>query len=214
VEKKNIGSGIDKNDQLRSFYEQRSKENEMTWGGRKRFTDEERVKAFWGKVDKRGPDECWNWLGGKDRKGYGQFGVRGFTAKAHRVSWELLRSDIPKGLMVLHKCNNPSCVNPNHLHLGNNSDNMIDRTESGYSHKKAMADHGTLIGRTYIRDITKTSQPPDRKLSKKDIAQIHELLNTGLEQWIIAEMFEVSDSTISRVGGGCSRYKSRVGLNR
>lgn len=117
--------------------------------------DSDHLSRFWAKVDKRGPDECWNWLGAKARArgGYGQFGIRGYIARAHRVSWKLFHGDIPEGVLVLHKCGNPSCVNPDHLYLGNNSDNMMDKTRSGYDHKRAIAEHGTLYGRTYVRDV-------------------------------------------------------------
>lgn len=83
-------------------------------------------------------DGCWEWLGAKTRQGYGQFGYGrrptgiGYnTVGAHRVSWTLYRGAIPEGLSVLHKCNNTSCVNPEHLYLGTHQDNMKDRREAG-----------------------------------------------------------------------------------
>ena len=87
---------------------------------------------FWPKVDKSG--DCWPWTGTRLPKGYGQFGRgrRGAgMAKAHRISWELHYGPIPEGLCVLHHCDNPPCVRPDHLFLGTQSDNLADMTAKG-----------------------------------------------------------------------------------
>lgn len=91
---------------------------------------------FWPKVDKRGEDECWPWLGGKDRDAYGTFFLRLDNNKyrgegAHRVSYRLAYGDFDANLHVLHRCDNPPCVNPKHLFLGTNLDNIIDRNAKG-----------------------------------------------------------------------------------
>ena len=78
---------------------------------------------FFSKVKKT--NSCWEWQGAK-RLGYGVFKVDGKTKGAHRQSWELHKGVIPKGLLVLHKCDNRGCVNPSHLFLGSHSDNMKD----------------------------------------------------------------------------------------
>lgn len=78
--------------------------------------------------------ECWLWTGGKQSDGYGAIGVGGRTNKkigAHRLAWELSNGNIPKGLHVLHKCDNPPCVNPSHLRVGTNLENMQDRGRKG-----------------------------------------------------------------------------------
>jgi hypothetical protein len=89
---------------------------------------------LWSRV-RRGEDhECWEWGGPKTSKGYGQIGVkRGEwgTAYTHRVSWELSFGPIPDGLCVLHRCDNPSCVNPAHLFLGTRTENNQDMVEKG-----------------------------------------------------------------------------------
>lgn len=67
-------------------------------------------------------DECWLFLGSKNGDGYGTYG--GTTA--HRLSWEIHRGEIPKGKWVLHHCDNPPCINPDHLYTGSASDNNFD----------------------------------------------------------------------------------------
>lgn len=74
---------------------------------------------------------CWQWTACADKDGYGFLRVAGKNLKAHRVSHEIHSGPIPKGLLVLHRCDNPGCVNPDHLFLGNNSDNQIDASRKG-----------------------------------------------------------------------------------
>ena len=92
---------------------------------------------FWKRVNKHGPihpkvGQCWIWVGKLFQgKGYGQFGIIGRTVRAHRFSWELRFGPVPEGLCVLHQCDNPGCVNPNHLFLGTNKDNTADMDRKG-----------------------------------------------------------------------------------
>lgn len=69
---------------------------------------------------------CWNWEGSKLRKGYGSFNVNNTIVRAHRFSYSANKGPIPSGLFVCHTCDNPSCVNPEHLFLGDNMANMRD----------------------------------------------------------------------------------------
>ena len=82
-----------------------------------------------------GPD-CWLWLGLKSKDGYGIYGGgshgRGRRTRAHRLAWEIFNGcAIPPGFLVLHSCDNPSCVNPQHLRLGNALDNAQDSITRG-----------------------------------------------------------------------------------
>jgi len=77
---------------------------------------------------------CWSWSGSFFSSGYAQFWQGKKARKASRVSWELFRGEIPVGLYVLHRCDNKECVNPDHLHLGDHSQNMREASERGRHH--------------------------------------------------------------------------------
>lgn len=74
---------------------------------------------------------CLEWNGSLNNSGYGNFWLEGTSDKAHRVSWTLTNGEIPEGLFVLHKCDNPKCVNTDHLFLGTAKDNALDRKAKG-----------------------------------------------------------------------------------
>lgn len=99
------------------------------------------VKRFWKKVNKKNPDECWNWKASTNIKGYGQFRLdatesgKGRLVLASRFSWEIHHGSIPLHLCVLHKCDNPLCVNPQHLWLGTLADNANDMYHKGRGKK-------------------------------------------------------------------------------
>jgi len=95
------------------------------------------LERFWSKVDVKKLDDgsddldaCMEWTAGKDKDGYGLFKIYNKQLRkqfrAHRFIWECYNRPIPESLYVLHKCDNPSCVNPNHLWLGTNQDNVND----------------------------------------------------------------------------------------
>src|SRR5690606_10401012 len=99
--------------------------------GRPKYTAEQRIVAFWAKVDKSGGDDaCWIWKGGTNKRGYGRFRSTKIIP-AHKFSYELAFGTIRSDLFVLHKCDNPRCVNPRHLFTGTHLDNMEDRQKKG-----------------------------------------------------------------------------------
>ena len=79
-------------------------------------------------------DYCWLWTGCKDKWGYGRFKFEKENL-AHRASWVFFHGPIPEGMDVLHKCDNPPCVNPDHHYLGTDIENMRDRDERGRTQK-------------------------------------------------------------------------------
>jgi hypothetical protein len=89
------------------------------------------MDRFWSKVDVRTDDECWEWQAAKQYQGYGIFRFDNGVRLAHRISWLLTNTEIPKGMVVMHKCDNTPCVNPKHLCLGTQKDNIQDMKTKG-----------------------------------------------------------------------------------
>jgi hypothetical protein len=133
---------------------------------------EKQLRNFWKKVDVQGPDDCWPWLGCKNLKGYGNFRIGKLRYKAHRVAWELTYGPIPECLCCCHHCDNPACVNPKHLFLGTDQDNMDDMEVKGRA-----------------------------KLTEEQVIEIRRLyaLENHLSQDKLGILFGVSDVTICRV---------------
>jgi len=83
---------------------------------------------------------CWLWTGAASARGYGSVRIQRVGYLAHRVSWTMRRGLIPSGLWVLHRCDNPACVNPDHLFLGDHAANMADMAAKGRHFSKARPD--------------------------------------------------------------------------
>ena len=129
---------------------------------------------FWSKVDKSG--DCWEWIACKDDKGYGRFYLDGKQTYAQRTALALSGVDVPSDMFVCHKCDNPGCVNPDHLFVGTCGDNLRDMAEKGRS----------TIGETN----------PNAKLCELDVQLIRELCKTR-PQREIADWFGISGGTVS-----------------
>lgn len=127
---------------------------------------------------------CILFVGRRDSDGYAQIKDRGRAVSLHRWAWESKHGPIPDGSHVLHVCDTPNCINPEHLYLGDHSRNMRDKAERGRS-------GGVPRGREHKR--------PMAKLNQNQVAEIKRLLARGYRQRDIARDFSVSVATISDI---------------
>lgn len=134
------------------------------------------------KVEIREGNSCHWWVAVHTKKGYGLFGVDGIMRQSHRVAYELYKEPIPKGLHVMHKCDNPSCVNPDHLEVGTHQDNMADMVNKGRT--------------------CKGEGKANSKLKEGDVIKIRAKASSGNKLVDIAKVYGMSPSTISRVVSG------------
>lgn len=143
---------------------------------RKRFLSKILFQCF-------GPHtDCMIWSGARDKNGYGLFKLKRKMLKAHRVSWEMHRGSIPKGLLVCHRCDCPPCVKPEHLFIGSAKDNTQDMIRKG---RKAPS-KGELHSQS--------------KITEYDVRLIRALWDQRvLSQSKIAKKFNITRSNVSAI---------------
>jgi len=141
---------------------------------------EKDIIRFWSKVVKT--KDCWNWTASLDSYGYGQIGINGRLVLSHRISYELSFGKIPKGISILHTCDNRRCIRPQHLYSGTQFDNMRDMV---------------LRGR---RADTRGEKNPHSKITSKEILKIRRLYAKGdTTHHKLADMFGLSYGYISYI---------------
>ncbi len=134
--------------------------------------------------------DCWKWTGRKDRHGYGIMHYRNidgtphWTVLATRISWFLHHGEMPQDKHVLHSCDNPECVNPNHLFLGTHVDNMADRDKKGRNKVHFGQDNFQC------------------RLTPEKVLEIRELSKQGLSSIKIGARFGVSKTSILMILNG------------
>ena len=160
---------------------------------RQSTTIEER---FWAKVKRLGRDECWLWTASTRNKGYGAFCWRNehgaqVQDRAHRFSYLLHYGAIPDGLFVLHRCDTPACVNPNHLFLGTKADNNADMVVKGRH-----VPGGTHCG---LGKYKRGENHHARKLTEDDIRAIRRDREIGMSFGQLSGKYGVAIGHIFRI---------------
>lgn len=143
-----------------------------------------------------GPNACWPWRGHCSPNRYGMITLDdGSKGSAHRYAYDAFNAPIPKGMLVLHRCDNKVCVNPAHLELGNNSDNLSDASARGL--------------------LPRGSRHHFAQLSEVDIPLIRAALESGESESSVASRFNVSRGAISHIRRGDSwAHIDRKGLSQ
>jgi len=138
------------------------------------------LKRLYGRCVVDSDTGCWEFTGAKNTKGYGNIGIDGRTVSAHRVSYMIANDGaVTPGNHVCHSCDNPSCVNPDHLWEGSHSENMSDRQS------KCRAAKGECHGKS--------------KLTTTQVVAIKRMMKTGLSNAEIARKMRVSTTTVRRI---------------
>lgn len=136
------------------------------------------------------PSGCWEWQKARFHWGHGAIGIDGKTRKAHRVAYEVFVGPIPKGMQVLHACDNPPCCNPDHLRLGTHADNMAEMAARG----RAATGTRNHFGRTAYRGVENARS----KLTEDAVR----LIRAGVPTKEIMSRFGVAKATVSHVRVG------------
>ncbi len=144
------------------------------------FTEKEEEYFFSKIKEGSNPDNCWEWVA-STRNGYGSFRLRDKIVDTHRLMYELAYGEIPKGVHCLHTCDNPSCVNPAHLFLGTQQDNVNDMYSKG--RQSRVGNRGNSRGEDHGNSI----------LTEEDVLEIRSLYSEGkFTQQEIANTFCIS----------------------
>lgn len=144
-------------------------------------TAEER---FFEKVERNGESECWLWTGASNASGYGRIRINDTLRYAHRVSPALHAGQIPEGQQANHLCDNPRCVNPEHLYTGDQQQNIDDAVERG----------------DLIETRNRGEEHPHAKLSADEVSEIRNLYRTSDHTHrSLAEEFKVGKGTIQSI---------------
>jgi hypothetical protein len=121
-------------------------------------------QAFWSKVDKRDPDECWPWTGKRNSGGYARLCRGRSELSASQIAWRLANGrDFPAGLYALHRCDNPGCVNPAHIRPGTQRENVADMVAKGRANWT-----GLVVDQLRRGPINRGSSDPTSSTARKE----------------------------------------------
>lgn len=128
-------------------------------------------------------DDCWEWQGIRNSNGYGRFSYKDSHVLAHRMAFRMFFGEIPDGMVVCHRCDNRLCVNPRHLWLGTQRENLSDAATKG---------------RMYRPD-SRADRNGNTSLTWDKVRAIRKMNNEGTKKYLIAKAFGVSPSTITNI---------------
>jgi hypothetical protein len=137
------------------------------------------ASTLWAKVKVDVSTNCWEWTGSKTRWGYGQIRANKKVYATHRLAYELARGPIPQGMFVCHRCDNPGCINPDHLFIGTAADNTADMMAKGRHARVRGGEHSSS------------------KLTEADVRAIRAA--TNVSQRRLAEQYGVGSTTIHAI---------------
>lgn len=133
--------------------------------------------------------DCWAWNLARHKSGYGRFKVFGRSIRAHRIAYELAKGPIPEGMYVCHRCDNPECVNPDHLFVGTPAENSQDRDRKGR--------HGSW---TKPEARPRGEAQDGARLTDENVRDIRARYAAGgVTQKALAEEYDVGETTVFNV---------------
>lgn len=144
------------------------------------------IDRFLSRIDQKSIDECWSWLGGISSNNRGMMRVDGQQTNAHRISFRIFCGEIENNTVIMHKCDNPNCVNPNHLRKGTQQENVDDMYAK--NRQRHTPSKGSKNGRAVLNEA--------------DVKDIKGLLHQGYSQSEIARMYEVTPRTVCAINAG------------
>ena len=144
------------------------------------------IMRFWNKVATRSKNECWLWLTGKTKAGYGSFWFEGINWQAHRMAYLLANGPFDMKLHILHSCDIKLCCNPKHLFSGTHLDNIQDKVKKGRQAKGEKVSHsGETNGRS--------------KLTKVDVKDIRVKSKAGISRSELSRQYSVTKQSIGHI---------------
>lgn len=146
--------------------------------------DEKTMSRFMANVEPEPMSGCWLWGASASDTGYGQITIKGRNYSSHRASYQLHVGEIPPGMLVCHKCDNPICVNPDHLFLGTPKDNMIDMVKK----------------KRHLNPKTAGELHGSARLKAADIVEIRGA--QGVSQSVLARKYNIAPSHVSAIRSG------------